>query len=98
MPVRHKIEIEVSDAVMREVSDALARGEIETWDELIEQALYARWERSREPESPEEIARMRRLVDEALADNSPRLEGNFDAEDIHRRGMERLRQKQLRRA
>lgn len=82
-----KISIELSEELVDEVEAGLARGEISSWNELIEEALEERWRRR-----PEVVASLRELVREGL-ESGTLAEGLPDVEDIHRRGMERLKRK-----
>lgn len=88
MGLTRRMSVEVDELAAREMDDAVSRGDYASTDGIIEEAL-AIWTST----LPHNIQRMRRLVDEALADEDGWIEGNIDAEDIHHRGMERLARK-----
>jgi len=82
-----RIEIEIDAAMLAAADDAVENGRFADRDAVIAHAL-ALWS--------DEVSRVRRLIDEGFASGDP-VEGNFDADDIKRRGRVPLAE-QLRRA
>lgn len=74
------IDGDTADAIAR----AVAGGDYASEAEIVAQAL-GNWRREQEAY----VARMRAAIEEGLASGDP-IEGGFDAEDIKRRGRERL--------
>lgn len=87
MGALQKISIELSEEVIDAVQSRLASGEVESWNDLIVDALIERFPPPHE--SDEEI---RRSIKEGVAEGVW-LEGLPNVEDIHRRGMERLKRR-----
>ncbi|MBD8545549.1 ribbon-helix-helix domain-containing protein [Sphingomonas sp. CFBP 8760] len=82
-----RIEIEIDAAMLAAADDAVETGRFADRDAVIRHALTF-WNN--------EVGRVRQLIDEGFASGDP-IEGNFDADDIKRRGRARLAE-QLRRA
>ncbi len=82
-----RIEIEIDAAMLAAADDAVENGRFADRDAVIRHALTF-WNN--------EVRRVRQLIDEGFASGDP-IEGNFDADDIKRRGRARLAE-QLRRA
>ncbi len=81
-----RIEVEIDAAMLAAADDAVEHGRFADRDAVIRHAL-AFWD--------DETKRIRQLIDEGFASGDP-IEGNFDADDIKRRGRVRLAE-QLRR-
>lgn len=79
-----KISIALTEELAADVERAVESGHYASTSEVIREALRE-WKVGREAE----IERYRRLVQEGL-DSGPPIDGNFDVEDIVRRGRERL--------
>jgi antitoxin ParD1/3/4 len=79
-----KISIALTEQLAADVDRAVESGQYASTSEVIRDALRA-WSQDRE----RRIAELRRLISEADASGPP-IEGNFDYEDIIRRGRERL--------
>jgi Arc/MetJ-type ribon-helix-helix transcriptional regulator len=75
-----RIEIEIDAAMLAAADDAVENGRFADRDAVIAHAL-ALWE--------DERYRFRRLIEDGIASGAP-IEGNFDGEDIKRRGRARL--------
>ena len=87
MGVVRKISIALTEELATDVDRAVASGDYASSSEVIREALR-QWKQVREADLAR-IAELRRLVQEGLDSGEP-IEGNFDAEDIIRRGRERL--------
>lgn len=87
MGVVRKISIALTEELATDVEQAVASGDYASSSEVIREALR-QWKQVREADLAR-IAELRRLVQEGLDSGEP-IEGNFDAEDIIRRGRERL--------
>ena len=87
MGVVRKISIALTEELATDVDQAVASGDYASSSEVIREALR-QWKQVREADLAR-IAELRRLVQEGLDSGEP-IEGNFDAEDIIRRGRERL--------
>ena len=81
------LTVTVSAALAEALEAAVESGDYPTTGEIIREALGG-WQRQRRLRA-EEIAELRRLIQEGL-DSGPAIEGNFDPEDIKRRGRARL--------
>lgn len=79
-----RIEMSVSEELAAKIDAAIDAGHYRNLADLVSDMLD-QWQ-APVAENPE---RLRRLWEEGLASGEP-IEGNFDAEDIHRRGLERL--------
>lgn len=79
-----KISIALTEELAADVDRAVESGHYASTSEVIRDALRA-WSLERE----RRIAEIRQLIAEADA-SGPTIEGNFDPEDIIRRGLERL--------
>jgi Arc/MetJ-type ribon-helix-helix transcriptional regulator len=82
-----RIEVEIDAAMLAAADEAVEHGRFADRDAVIRHALGC-WS--------DEVDRVRGLIDEGFASGDP-VEGNFDADDIKRRGRARLAE-QLRRA
>lgn len=87
MGAAQKMSIALTEELAREVEAAVASGDYSTASEVVRDALRA-WKRER-GDRDAAIRRLRELWEEGLASGEP-VEGGFDAEDIIRRGRERL--------
>lgn len=85
-----KIQLPLDPDLAAEVDAAIASGEYLDLNELVADTL-AMWRAERLQHDPREIERIRALIQEGLDSGEP-IEGNFDFEDIKRRGMARIRQ------
>ncbi len=79
-----KISIALTEELAADVERAVESGDYASSSEVIREALRA-WRDDRALK----IAELRRLVEEGLA-SGPAIEGNFDPDDIARRGRARL--------
>ena len=79
-----KVDVSLSDELITQIDDAIADGDYAGLDEVVGTALKL-WAKKRE----RKIAELRTLIEEGLASGEP-VPGNFDVEEIRRRGMERL--------
>ncbi|MEG3087965.1 ribbon-helix-helix domain-containing protein [Sphingomonas sp. PB4P5] len=76
------------DAEMATIVDGVVdSGEFPSAEDVVRMALDEWWQSRNQ--TPETIAYLRRAWEEGLA-SGPAIEGNFDLEDIKRRGMARL--------
>lgn len=82
-----KITVALSEELAAALDAAVERGDYPTTGEIVREALN-QWQRQRRLRD-DEIAELRRLIQEGL-DSGPAVEGNFDVEDIKRRGRARL--------
>ena len=80
-----KLDVTLSEELISDIDRAIRSGDYSGRDDVIDEALHL-WRERRE----QEIQRLRALIQEGLDSGEP-IEGNFDPEDIHRRGMERLK-------
>jgi antitoxin ParD1/3/4 len=87
MGAAQKISISLTEELARDVEAAVASGDYGTASEVVRDALRT-WKQDRADRTAA-IRRLRRLWEEGLASGEP-IEGGFDAEDIVRRGRERL--------
>jgi antitoxin ParD1/3/4 len=87
MGAAHKMSIALTEELARDVEAAVASGDYSTTSEVVRDALRA-WKRER-GDREVAIRRLKELWDEGLTSGEP-LEGGFDADDIIRRGHERL--------
>lgn len=87
MGAAQKMSIALTQELAREVEAAVASGDYSTASEVVRDALRA-WKRER-AQREAAIGRLKQLWDEGLASGEP-VEGGFDADDIIRRGRERL--------
>ncbi len=85
-----KMSIALTEELAREIEQAVASGDYSTASEVVRDALRA-WKRERSGREAA-VARLRELYEEGLASGEP-IEGGFDAEDIIRRGRERMAKK-----
>ena len=87
MGAAQKLSIAVTEELARDIEAAVASGDYSTASEVVRDALRA-WKRERSDRSAA-IRRLKELFEEGLASGEP-VEGGFDADDIIRRGRERL--------
>src|SRR3954468_13618040 len=87
MGAAQKLSIALTEELARDVEAAVASGDYSTASEVVRDALRA-WKRER-GDREAAVPRGRALWEEGLASGEP-VEGGFDAEDIIRRGHERL--------
>jgi antitoxin ParD1/3/4 len=87
MGTAQKLSIALTEELAREVEAAVASGDYSTASEVIRDALRA-WKRERGDRAAA-VRRLKALWDEGVASGEP-VEGGFDADDIIRRGHERL--------
>lgn len=79
-----KLTVELDAAAADDVARAVAEGEYASAQQVVAQAVDL-WRRDRESDGE----RLRIAFAEGLASGEP-IDGNFDAEDVKRRGRERL--------
>jgi antitoxin ParD1/3/4 len=82
-----KLSIALTQELGLEIEAAVASGDYSTASEVVRDALRT-WRRER-TDRDAAVRRLRELWDEGLASGEP-VEGNFDAEEIGRRGRARL--------
>ena len=82
-----KISISLTQDLAGEIEAAVASGDYSTASEVVRDALRT-WKQDRSDRTAA-VRRLRQLWDEGLASGAP-IEGGFDADDIVRRGRERL--------
>jgi antitoxin ParD1/3/4 len=87
MGAAQKLSIALTEALARDVAAAVASGDYSTASEVVGDALRARKRERAGREAA--IRRLKELWDDGLASGEP-VEGGFDADDIIRRGHERL--------
>lgn len=87
MGATQKLSIALTEELAREIEAAVESGDYATASEVVRDALGA-WKRER-ADRDTAARRLRELWDEGLASGEP-VDGNFDAEDIMRRGRARL--------
>jgi antitoxin ParD1/3/4 len=87
MGAAQKLSIALTEELARDVEAAVASGDYSTASEVVRDALRA-WKRER-GDRDAAIRRLKELWDEGVASGEP-VEGGFDADDIIRRGHERL--------
>lgn len=80
-----KVDVALSDALATEIDQAIKGGDYSDLDDVIGDALGL-WRAKREAG----IARLRQMMQEGL-DSGEAVPGNFNPDDIRRRGLERLR-------
>lgn len=79
-----KLTVELDPAAADDIARAVAEGDYRSEEQVIARAVDL-WRRDRDAD----VERLRRAFAEGLASGEP-VEGNFDAEDVKRRGRERL--------
>lgn len=79
-----KLTVELDEAAADDVARAVAQGDYATEEQVVIQAIEG-WRRDRDAD----VERLRLAFASGLASGEP-IEGNFDAEDVKRRGRERL--------
>jgi antitoxin ParD1/3/4 len=82
-----KLDIDVGEDLANDIDAAVASGDYTSANDVVSQALRA-WKRDRDAE----IKRLREAWGIGIESGEP-IEGNFEAEDIIRRGRERLEAK-----
>jgi Arc/MetJ-type ribon-helix-helix transcriptional regulator len=82
------VTVEIDEHLTKVVNSALDSGAYATLDDIAEEAMYS-WAHERLLQDPQYVERLRELIQEGLDSGEP-IEGNFDVDDIHRRGMARL--------
>ena len=82
-----KLSIALTQELGREIEAAVASGDYSTASEVVRDALRT-WRRER-TDRDAVVRRLRELWDEGVASGEP-VDGNFDAEEIGRRGRARL--------
>lgn len=87
MGAAHKLSIALTEELARDVEAAVASGDYSTASEVVRDALRT-WKRDR-ADRDAAIRRLKELWEEGVASGEP-VEGGFDADDIIRRGRERL--------
>ena len=83
-----KVDLSLSDELATEIDQAIQVGDYSDLDEVLGDALQL-WQARREAQ----IERLRAMIQEGLDSGNP-IEGNFDLDDIRKRGLERLRREQ----
>jgi antitoxin ParD1/3/4 len=86
-----KLSIALTQELGLEIEAAVASGDYSTASEVVRDALRT-WRRER-TDRDAAVRRLRELWEEGLASGEP-AEGNFDAEEIGRRGRARLAARQ----
>lgn len=79
-----RITAEVDGEIADEVANAIQVGDYADEDEVMREA-FKLWRANRQAG----LARLRAAWEEGVASGEP-VEGNFDAEDVKRRGRERM--------
>jgi antitoxin ParD1/3/4 len=87
MGAAHKISIALTPELAAEIDAAIATGDYASTSEVIREALRE-W-KTRRIGREAALEELRRLIQEGIDSGEP-IAGGFDAEDIKRRGRERL--------
>lgn len=87
MGAAQKISIALTEELARDIEAAVNSGDYSTASEVVRDALRT-WKHDRADRTAA-IRRLRQLWEEGLASGEP-ADGGFDAEDIKRRGRQRM--------
>ena len=81
-----KLDVTLNEELIIDIDKAIRTGDYSDRDDVFNEAIEL-WRKRRQAE----IERLRALIQEGLDSGEP-IEGNFDLQDIKRRGTQRLKQ------